>query len=105
MKPQQIAFEFPPVSHSNDPESSKEGAKKVTGSGRRAAHVKLVLDVVRAFPGSTAGKIGEKTKLGHVRAQRRLSDLKNEGEVFVSGKKKYKKNNQSRWYPTKSIRS
>ena len=105
MKPQQITFKFPPASHSNDPESSKEGAKEVTGSGRRAAHVKLVMDAVRAFPGSTAGKIGDHTKLGHVRAQRRLSDLKNDGVVFVSGKKKYKKNNQSRWYPTKSIRS
>ena len=105
MKPQQITFKFPPVSHSNDPEPSKEGAKKVTRSGKRSAHVKLVLDVVRAFPGSTAGEIGDGTGLGHVRAQRRLSDLKNDGVVFVSGKKKYKKNNQSRWYPTKSIRS
>tara|TARA_R100000656_G_scaffold73358_2_gene54623 strand:- start:158 stop:475 length:318 start_codon:yes stop_codon:yes gene_type:complete len=105
MKPQQIPMEFPPASHSNDPESSKEGAKKVTRSGKRSAHVKLVLDVVRAFPGSTAGKIGKETKLGHVRAQRRLSDLKNDGVVFISGKEKYKGNNQSKWYPTKSIRS
>ena len=101
MKPQQIPMKFPPVSHSNDPEPSKEGAKKVTRSGKRSAHVKLVLDVVRAFPGSTAGKIGKETKLGHVRAQRRLSDLKNDGVVFISGKEKYKGNNQSRWYPTK----
>ena len=105
MKPQQIPMEFPPISHSNDPEPSKEGAKKVTRSGKRSAHVKLVLDVVRAFPGSTAGKIGKETKLGHVRAQRRLSDLKNDGVIFISGKEKYKGNNQSRWYPTKSIRS
>ena len=100
MKPQQIPMKFPPISHSNDPEPSKEGAKKVTASGRRSAHVKLVLDVVRAFPGSTAGEIGKETKLGHVRAQRRLSDLKNDGVIFISGKEKYKGNNQSRWYPT-----
>lgn len=105
MKPQQIPMEFPPISHSNDPEPSKEGAKKVTASGRRSAHVKLVLDAVRAFPGSTAGEIGDGTGLGHVPAQRRLSDLKSKGVVFISGKKKYKNNNQSKWYPTKSIRS
>ena len=101
MNSQQGEFTFPPVSHKHDPSTSKEGAREVTRSGRRASQANRVMDAVRTFPGLTAGEIGTITELGHVRAQRRLSDLKNLDKVFADGKMKFEGNNQSRWWPTK----
>ena len=47
------------------------------GHGGGARHADLVLASVRRTPGLTAGELGGLTELGHIEAQRRLSDLKN----------------------------
>ena len=101
MNSQQGEFTFPPASHKHDPSTSKAGAREVTRSGRRASQANRVMDAVRTFPGLTAGEIGTITELGHVRAQRRLSDLKNLDKVFADGQAKFKRSKQSRWWPTK----
>jgi hypothetical protein len=101
MKAQQGEFTFPPASHKHDPEPSKEAEKRITRSGERLSHINLVMGVVENSPGETAGAIGEITGLGHIEAQRRLSDLKNLDKVFADGKAKFKRSKQSRWWPTK----
>ena len=46
----------------------------------------LVLAWVREAPGETAGRYGELTGLGHIKAQRRLSDLKTQGLIYQEGR-------------------
>lgn len=53
----------------------------MTASGRRAGHAEAVLAAVVACPGMTAPEVGDMTGLGHVEAQRRLSDLTRLGRV------------------------
>jgi len=72
-----------PIARTTDPWTSHAGAVEVTDSGRRKTQMELCLDVVQAHPGRTAGEVGELTGLGHVPAQRRLSDLKAEGKIVT----------------------
>ena len=72
-----------PIARTTDPWTSHAGAAEVTESGRRLTQAELCLDVVRTYPGLTAGEIGEITGLGHVPAQRRLSDLKADGKIIT----------------------
>jgi hypothetical protein len=72
-----------PIARTTDPWTSHAGAVEVTDSGRRRTQMELCLDVVQAHPGRTAGEVGELTGLGHVRAQRRLSDLKAAGKIVT----------------------
>ena len=72
-----------PIARTTDPWTSHAGAVEVTESGRRKTQMELCLDVVQAHPGRTAGEVGELTGLGHVRAQRRLSDLKAAGKIVT----------------------
>ena len=72
-----------PIARSTDPWTSHAGAVEVTDSGRRKTQMELCLDVVQAHPGRTAGEVGELTGLGHVPAQRRLSDLKAAGKIVT----------------------
>ena len=60
-----------------DPSTSRAAAlaNLDTIRGNRQVVMKAVID----RPGLTAGELGDATGLGHIEAQRRLSDLKNQG--------------------------
>lgn len=45
---------YPPGSHRHDPETSQEAERTLTQSGRRQRHGRLVLELVRRYPGCTA---------------------------------------------------
>ena len=61
----------------DDPQTSGLAADEHDARGSRARHADLVLASVHSLTGLTAGEYGERTGLGHIEAQRRLSDLKN----------------------------
>jgi len=114
MKPKQIEFEFPPVSHTHDPSTSKEAEKKITKSGSRQTDAELVLAKVRLSPGKTAREIGKKLwpedkdkeeRTG--KARRRLSDLKNIGAVYrrTLTDQDGTKERESRWWPVDYLAS
>ena len=70
------------MTHCNDPAPAKEAARQMHKSGAARLHREMVLQAVRDYPGATAPEVGRVTGLGHIEAQRRLSDLKNSGEVL-----------------------
>ena len=72
----------PPIARNTDPTTSRVGAAEVEASGRRQTHASACLAVIRRHPGKTAIELGVLTGLGHVRAQRRISDLFNRGLVI-----------------------
>jgi predicted ArsR family transcriptional regulator len=89
-----------PIARSTDPWTNHAGAVEVTDSGRRRTQSERCLDVVQTRPGLTAGEIGELTGLGHVPAQRRLSDLKAAGKVAVGMAGQFQGRPQVTWWPT-----
>ena len=89
-----------PIARTTDPWTSHAGAVEVTDSGRRKTQAERCLDVVLTRPGLTAGESGELTGLGHVPAQRRLSDLKAAGKVGVGMARQYLGRPQVTWWPT-----
>ena len=89
-----------PIARTTDPWTSHAGAVEVTDSGRRRTQSERCLDVVLTRPGLTAGEIGELTGLGHVPAQRRLSDLKASGKVAVGMPRQFQGRPQVTWWPT-----
>ena len=89
-----------PIARTTDPWTSHAGAVEVTDSGRRKTQAERCLDVVLTRPGLTAGEIGELTGLGHVPAQRRLSDLKAAGQVGVGMARQFQGRPQVTWWPT-----
>ena len=88
-----------PIARTPDPWTSHAGAVEVTASGRRRTQSDQCLDVVQSRPGLTAGEIGDQTGLGHVPAQRSLSDLKAAGKVRVGMARQYLGRPQVTWWP------
>ena len=88
------------IARTTDPWTSHAGAAEVTASGRRKTQAELCLDVVLTTPGLTAGEIGQRTGLGHVPAQRRLSDLQSAGKVTKGPARQYSGRPQVTWWPS-----
>lgn len=91
------------LSHSMDTVAAHEAAEWMQKSGKAAIHKAKVLSAIADLQGQTCGELGEATGLGHIEAQRRVSDLKNDGLVRYAGRKKccIKGTNMSRVYLTK----
>jgi len=89
-----------PIARTTDPWTSHAGAAEVTDSGRRRTQSERCLDIVLTRPGLTAGEIGELTELGHVPAQRRLSDLKAAGKISMGKARQYSGRPQVTWWPS-----
>lgn len=70
-----IDMSAPARAREMDEDTSHEAAKWMNRSGKAVRHYERVLSALHASPNSTAGEVGELTGLGHVEAQRRLSDL------------------------------
>ena len=82
-----------------DDDTSHEAAEWMNRSGKAARHCDLVLSALRDTPNSTAGEIGQLTELGHVEAQRRLSDLLKARRVVKGAKRRcsVKQTNMVMW--------
>ncbi len=91
---------WPPAASTNDPATAHQAAEDITKSGKRKLHVDICYEQVCTTPGKTAGEYGELTGLGHVPAQRRLSDLKNLGRIYAEGTAEYQGKAQDRLWPT-----
>ncbi len=74
------------LSHNNGTISEHEAAEKMQISGKASRHRAIVLEAISNQQGKTGAQIGEITGLGHIEAQRRISDLKN-ANVVKYGKK------------------
>ena len=75
------------LSHKNDTTPAHAAAEAMQRSGKAKAHREMVLSVLRKQQGLTGPEIGQLSGLGHIEAQRRISDLKNAGLVEYRGKK------------------
>lgn len=83
--PGKPSFPLPPATRATDPMSSKIAEEAHTASGARRAHVEIVLDLVKEFPGSTYRElhsihVGRTVRRGQkpmesAELQRRLNDL------------------------------
>ena len=88
-----------PIARTSDPYTSHEGALRVTSSGKRQTAADKCLAVVLDRPGANSWGNWGVTQLGHIPAQRRLSDLKAAGQIVMGDRKKYRGSNQSTWWP------
>tara|TARA_Y100000310_G_C20683671_1_gene817628 strand:- start:2884 stop:3252 length:369 start_codon:yes stop_codon:yes gene_type:complete len=94
--------------HRDDTAPAQQAAAKHNRTGKAGAHAQIVLRCVKATPGLTAAEIGQRTGLGHVEAQRRLSDLKRgRGPSYIALVEKgvtkictVKGSNMTTWHPT-----
>lgn len=75
----------------DDPSTSEEAGRRVTASGKRARHAAIVLDLVKAHPGSTYAELAAKQTgpdpLNPHEVMRRLNDLKIAGLVHQAEKR------------------
>ena len=60
--------------------------------------MKQCLWYVARNPGLTAGEIGEGTGLGHMRVERRLSDLQNKGRLTQGTPRSWRGRPQVTWW-------
>jgi len=58
-------------------------------------HKEMIVEVLKRNPDSSRFEVGRLTGLGHLEAQRRLSDLKNDGRVIETGSRKHGNNRVS----------
>ena len=93
-----------PASHKDDPDSAIQAEVYMNQSGKRFTHQETVTAFVKAAPGRTAAEIGYLSGMGHIEAQRRLSDCS--GVTVVKGKIKkcpINKTSMVTWYPTEDL--
>ena len=74
------------LSHSNDTVAAHEAAEYMQKSGKAQRHKTRVMNVLYFMEGITVPEIGFYSGLGHTEAQRRVSDLKNEGRIKYGDK-------------------
>ena len=92
----------PPIARPDDPWTSHTAGTAITDSGRRWSLAEICADCVSQHPGLTAGEIGEQTGLGHGRVWRRLSDLKNLGQIIQGAARPWHGRSQVTWWPVQS---
>ncbi len=69
------------LSRRTDPETSSMAAQNVTQSGKRSAHVAMIVAAVTVHPGKTSAELGEIVHLDRVEAARRTSDAMADGMI------------------------
>ena len=92
------SFKPSPISRSGDPITSHLAGSEVTQSGQRLTLMQQCLEYVTRNPGQTAGEIGDGTGLGHMRVERRLSDLKNQGKLRQGNHRQWHGKAQVTWW-------
>jgi len=69
------------IARDTNPQTSKDAARRITESGVRQSIKERVLEYVQDHPGKTRDEIAAGTGLERAQVWRRLSDLKNDGEI------------------------
>ena len=69
------------LTRTNSPETSYQAALRLETTGKRAHRERITLAAVIAWPGQTAGELGEITDLGRVGVAPRLTGLFHGGQV------------------------
>jgi len=70
-----------PLSHRNDPETSREAAAKLAASGKLSGQRRAVLEALRQCDGGTHGELGRVMGCDWLVAARRLPELQRMGLV------------------------
>tara|TARA_R100000306_G_C4359165_1_gene134368 strand:+ start:927 stop:1259 length:333 start_codon:yes stop_codon:yes gene_type:complete len=91
-------FNPAPVSRRGDPLTSRRAEHELNESGQRITLMEQCLDYVTSNQGQTAGEIGDGTGLGHMRVERRLSDLKNKGLLTQGSPRQWHGKAQVTWW-------
>ena len=76
------------LSHAQDTVAAHDAADYMDRSGKSTRHKARCIEAISKTQGMTAGEVGKLTNLGHTEAQRRISDLKNDGLVEYRGRRK-----------------
>ena len=73
-----------PITHRDDPETSKEAAERIQNSGARQTHAGIGLATGRDLQRLTAPEIAERCGLGEYQVRRRLTDLRSARKVSMA---------------------
>jgi hypothetical protein len=91
---------LPPVARTDDAQTSHAAASAVTNSGVRVSIMSRIREVLQAQPGLTSGEIADRLPdLDYPQVWRRVSDLKNRGEIQALGEREWHGNRQQVWWP------
>jgi len=88
-----------PAARNTDPETSHEAVDHIHETGQRAAHQKIVLEMVLKLPGLTYRELGVQTGLERHAVMRRLHDLVDAGRVVKGEKRQVGKLKYTTWWP------
>lgn len=80
------------LSHSQDTIAAHDAAEYMDKSGKAIRHKARCIDFLSRNQGMTSAEVGKHTGLGHHEAQRRISELKNDGLVEYRQKRKCRVN-------------
>jgi len=78
-------FDNVPASHTNDPITSFVAEDNITESGKRESHAKQVYEGLKRHSGVTNAELATIIGLTYSQVEKRMSDLKNRGDVVISG--------------------
>lgn len=78
------------LSHARDTVAAHQAAEFMERSGKAKIHKARVIEQISKSQGATACELGDLTGLGHQEAQRRISDLKNDGLVEYGNRRRCK---------------
>lgn len=92
-----------PIARTTDPRASYEGAAHITQSGKRASQCELLLAAIVGQPGMTTGELAHRVGLDQHKAGKRLSDLKNRGDITRGEERRCSVDGttQGTWWPVK----
>ena len=94
---------WPPAHRSNNPQTSVQAEVAITTSGQRASLAQRCLWYIVDHPYSTVGEISDGLGLNSWQVSKRLSDLKNQGQIMQAGDKEYAGRKQSKWIQVEYI--
>lgn len=88
-----------PAARNTDPETSHEAVDFIQATGQRAAHQRIVLDMVRKLPGLTYRELSVQTGLERHAVMRRLDDLVDASKIVKGEKRLVGKLRYTTWWP------
>lgn len=82
--PDQIGL-WPPAARNSDPETSQEGAERVTTSGRRKSQTEATYQLITRYPNLTCNELALRGGLSERQLSRRISDAHRKGWIRPNG--------------------
>lgn len=97
----QLTLEQIPIARTTNPRASYEGAALITQSGKRGSQCELLLAAIVGQPGMTTGEVAYRVGIDQHRAGKRLSDLKNRGDIVRGQERRCSVDGttQGTWWP------